>query len=92
MINPTDTDRCCDDIALHCHDGLTFKDGRRYETKCRFEWRRPAAVVVRTADRCPWAKLNRYPGIVIGVVVKIGSRRGLSILWGRPGKTYEVSA
>lgn len=84
------TDRCCDDIAMHCHDGLTYRRGRRYEYRHRFEWRRPGLVVVHTADRCPWVKLNRYPGVVIGVVLKINARRGLSILWGRPGKTYEV--
>ncbi len=84
--------RCCDDVALHCHDGLTYKDGYRYEWRCRFEWRAPRAVVVHTADRCSWVKLNRYPGVVIGAVLKLGPRRGLSILWGRPGKTYEVPA
>ncbi len=84
--------RCCDDIAVHAHDGLTYKDGRRYEYRFHFEWRKPHAVVYTTAARAPWVKLNRYPGVVIGVALKAGRRRVLSILWGRPGKAYEVPA
>jgi hypothetical protein len=83
-------ERCCDDIAVHCHDGLSYKDGRRYEWKVRFEWRRPRAVVVHTANRAPWVRLNRYPGVVIGAAFKLGARRQLSILWGRPGAPYEI--
>jgi hypothetical protein len=55
-----------------------------------FQWRRPWAGIVRSADR-HWFGLNRYPGVVIGLVVglpKFSSRPGypmLSVLWGRPG-------
>lgn len=58
----------------------------------RFRWRRPWAGIVRAADR-HWFVLNRYPGIIIGLVVglpKLGQRPGypmLSILWGRPDGT-----
>ncbi len=82
--------RCCDDVALHCHDGLTYKDGRRYEYKNRFRWRWPTALVYRTANRPPLVVLNRYPGIVIGIGFRVGTRRCLSIVWGRSGKSYEV--
>jgi hypothetical protein len=83
-------DQCCNDVAMHCHDGLTYKNGRRVEIRFRFRWRRPRAVVVTTADRAPWAVLNRYPGVLIGVAFKLGAHRMLSVLWGRPGEPYEV--
>lgn len=82
--------RCCDDIALHCHDGKTYKNGRRIEIRHRFEWRTPRAVICTAADRPPLVRLNRYPGAVIGIAFRIGARRCLSVLWGRPGKSYEV--
>lgn len=81
--------RCCDDVAMHCHDGNLYKDGRPYGYRHTFCWRLPQAVVVRPAERGFRIVLNRYPGIVIGLVVQVGAR-GLSILWGRPGPVVEV--
>lgn len=43
-----------------------------------------ALLVYRTADRPPLVKLNRYPGVVIGVAFRVGARRCLSITWRRP--------
>lgn len=48
-----------------------------------FRWRWPRVVIVRPAERRTRIALNRYPGIVIGLVFQVG-RRGLSLLWGRP--------
>ena len=50
-----------------------------------FEWRKPKVLIYRTAERRAFAvKLNRYPGVVIGVLFQVG-RTALSLLWGRPG-------
>jgi hypothetical protein len=84
--------RCCDDIAVHCHDGLTYKDGRRYEWRCKFAWRWPKVVVCHAANRPPLVMLNRYPGIVIGIAIRLRGTRYLSVLWGRPNGIYEVAA
>jgi hypothetical protein len=85
-------DRCCDDVALHCHDGKDYKDGRPYFYRFAFEPRRPKAVVYRAAEsRRLHVSLNRYPGVVIGVAFQVGARV-LSVLWGRPGRIIEVEA
>jgi hypothetical protein len=56
-----------------------------------FEWRWPVIRYVTAADHQGLLNivLNRYPGIVIGVAVYSG-HRGLSLLWGRPGKERDV--
>nr|MDT0658015.1 hypothetical protein [Micromonospora sp. DSM 115978] len=85
--------RCCDDIAVHSHDGgrTLWRDGRGpFVHRFRFEWRRPALVVCRPAGPARVrVTLNRYPGVVIGLYLHLG-RRALSLLWGRPGRPYEV--
>lgn len=52
-----------------------------------FEWRRPKMVKVTSARdfRTPRLFLNRYPGVVIGIAAYY-RQRGLSLLWGRPGR------
>jgi hypothetical protein len=82
-------DRCCDDVAMHCHDGETYKDGRRYVYTFTFEPRRPQAHIYRAAVRRRFhVGLNRYPGVVIGIAFQVGSRV-LSLTWGSPGKVVE---
>ncbi len=85
----TSATRCCNDIAMHCHDGKTYRNGRRVEIKFRFEWRVPKVVVCTAADRPPLMGLNRYPGVVIGIAIRLIGNRYMSVLWGRPGKPYE---
>lgn len=85
--------RCCDDVAVHGHDGKMFKDGRPYTYRFAFKPRWPKAVVVRTAvSPAPRFVLNRYPGVVIGFAVRLRGNRALSVLWGRPGRVIEVAA
>jgi hypothetical protein len=82
------TDRCCDDIAVHSHDGgLTMqRNGVPCTWRAEFQWRRPRLTWYRTADRYRFkSALNRYPGIVIGAQIVIG-HRALGVLWGRPGR------
>lgn len=85
-------DRCCDDIAVHSHDGGTTlrRNGRPYTYRCAFEWRLPPKLVAyRTADRYRLKFiLNRYPGVVIGAGVVIGNR-AFGVVWGRPGRIIE---
>lgn len=84
---------CCDDVAVHSHDGgeNLWRDGRPYAYRHAFEWRRPTALVYEAAERRRFAvHLNRYPGVLIGVAFQVG-RRVLSILWGRPGRIIETS-
>jgi hypothetical protein len=85
------TEPCCNDVAVHCHDGVAYKSGRLYTYRHAFEWRRPKAVIVHTADPMPLAVLNRYPGCVIGVCIRLRRRTGLSVLWGRPGRIIDTS-
>lgn len=47
-------------------------DGTAY--RFRFHWARPLAFF--------W---NRYPGVVIGLAVQVGSKVA-GVTWGRPGK------
>jgi len=83
--------RCCDERGVHCHGSWqTYLNGQPYNWRFALEWRWPKAVIVRPAEHRFAVALNRYPGIVIGVVVQFGTR-GLSILWGRPGRIIEVS-
>lgn len=42
------------------------------------------AVTVRTAERAPWVVWNRYPSGIIGVAIKTGRKRQLSLVWGTP--------
>lgn len=63
----------------------------KLDIRFRFHWRRPTARVYTTAERAPWAILNRYPGCVIGVGLKVGRRRQLSIVWGKPGAPIVAS-
>lgn len=87
---PVSADRCCDDIAVHCHDGVTYKDGRPYVYRFAFEPRWPKAIVYRAAESRRFRiSLNRYPGVVIGIAFQAGARV-LSVLWGRPGRIIEV--
>lgn len=89
----TAPERCCADVAAHCHDGKLFKDGRPYAYRFAFEWRRPRFVLVRTGvNPAPLFVLNRYPGVVIGFAVRIRGNRALSVLWGRPGRVIEMPA
>lgn len=51
-----------------------------------FHWKRPRFTTYRAADPRPLSvRLNRYPGIVIGISVKVG-HRALGLTWGAPGK------
>jgi len=79
------TYRCCNDVAVHNHGNQTYRNGRPYGWRFAFEWRLPRIVLVRPARRQFSVVLNRYPGVVIGIAVYFG-RRGLSLLWGRPGR------
>lgn len=84
-------ERCCDDIAVHSHDcGKTLrKNGRPYRYRHAYEWRCPRLVLVTPADRQPLRlRLNRYPGVVIGAAL-YWRHRGISLLWGRPGRIIE---
>lgn len=86
-------DRCCTDIAMHSHDGgkTMRRGGRLYTYRYAFEWRRPALKLVTAANRQPLRLvLNRYPGVVIGVALYF-RHRGLSLLWGRPGRIIDTS-
>jgi hypothetical protein len=86
----TTTSRCCDDIAMHCHSGVTYRAGRPVDLRFGFQWTRPRAAVIHLAERHRFRiALNRYPGVVIGVAIQVGTR-ALSILWGRPGKPIWV--
>jgi hypothetical protein len=79
-------------VAIHCHDGKEYKNGRPYAYRHAFQLRWPKAIVYRAADRRRFhVALNRYPGVVIGVALQVGVRV-LSIVWGRPGRTIEVPA
>jgi hypothetical protein len=52
--------------------------------------RRPTTLRVityRTANPAPWAAWNRYPGQIIGFVLRMGRCRVLSITWARPTTT-----
>jgi hypothetical protein len=50
-----------------------------------FEWRMPKAVITYPAEHHRFAiHPNRYPGVLIGIQIQVGSR-ALSLLWGRPG-------
>jgi hypothetical protein len=83
-------ERCCDDAALHCHDGRDYKDGRPYAYRCAFEPRWPKATIYRAAKRRRLSvRLNRYPGVVIGAAIQIGARV-FSITWGAPGRIIEI--
>lgn len=56
--------------------------GYRFE----FRWARPRLTTYRAAPPKRAALvLNRYPGVVIGVGLVLGSRV-LSLTWGKPGK------
>jgi hypothetical protein len=84
--------RCCEDVAVHSHDGgkTLMRNGRPYRYRHAFEWRRPSANVYTAAERRVFRiGLNRYPGVVIGVGVQVG-RRVLSIRWGAPGRVIEL--
>lgn len=86
------TDRCCTDVAVHCHDGQTYRNGRPYAYRFAFQWRRPVARIYTAAVRRRFAvSLNRYPGVVIGVALQTG-QRVLSLVWGRPGRLIEESS
>jgi hypothetical protein len=37
------------------------------------------ATVCRTADPAPWVKVNRIGGQLVGVVLRVGARRLLSV-------------
>jgi len=51
-----------------------------------FRWKRPKLTRTRPADYRRFdVRLNRYPGVVIGVHVQVG-RRGLGLTWGAPGR------
>lgn len=86
--------RCCDDVAVHSHDGgkTLRKDGQLYTYRVAFEWRRPALKLVTAADRQPLRLvLNRYPGVVIGASL-YWRHRGLALLWGRPGRIIQTGS
>lgn len=56
----------------------------------QFRWRIPKAIIYRAAvKRHVSVKLNRYPGVVIGIGLQVG-QRVLSIVWGRPGRAIEI--
>jgi len=84
------SEHCCDEVAIHGHDGVTYLRGKPYRYRHAFHWRRPFAHVYVAAVRRRFAvNLNRYPGVVIGVAFQVG-RRVLSVVWGRPGRTIEI--
>lgn len=41
-------------------------------------------VCYRTANPAPWFMLNRYPSGIIGAAVRVGRKRLLSMVWGKP--------
>jgi hypothetical protein len=86
---------CCGERAFHGHPefgdpGLAYFNGRPYRYRHAFEWRRPALRRVTGADRITGVRLNRYPGVVIGVAAYLRGH-GLSLLWGRPGRTIQAN-
>lgn len=86
----------CASYGLHTHwagtpDARDYLHGRPYTYRHAFQWRIPAAVIYKAAERRRIrVALNRYPGVVIGVAVQIG-HSVLSILWGRPGRIIETT-
>lgn len=38
-------------------------------------------TIYRTADRAPWFIWNRYPGVTIGLGVRVAPRHMLSLVW-----------
>ncbi|HEY9414861.1 MAG TPA: hypothetical protein VIQ30_08905 [Pseudonocardia sp.] len=51
-----------------------------------FEWRRPRLTVYRAGEPKRFAaRLNRYPGVVIGAAVQVAGRV-ISLTWGAPGR------
>lgn len=44
------------------------------------------AVVVTTADPPPFIVVNRLLGEVIGIALRIGRRRQLSVVWRQPSR------
>lgn len=92
-MSPWDWCRCCDDVAVHSHDGgkTTRRNGSSYTYRHAFAWRRPKLVRVTAADRQPLRLvLNRYPGVVIGASLYY-RHRGLALLWGKPGRVIDTS-
>lgn len=81
---------CCDDIAVHSHDGgkTLRRRGLPCDYRTAFDWRWPAVRICHPANPRPVAiLLNRYHGMSfpIGIYVQV-HRRALSLLWGRPGR------
>lgn len=86
---------CCDERAMHGHPELgdphlAYFNGRPYHYRFAFEWRRPAIRRVTAAEQVTGLRLNRYPGVVIGVAAYIRGH-GLSLLWGRPGRAIQTN-
>jgi hypothetical protein len=85
--------RCCDDIAVHSHDGgrTLRKAGRPYSYRHAFKPSWPKLNTYRAAERRRLAfHLNRYPGVVIGAAVQVGARV-FSLRWGRPGRVIQTA-
>jgi hypothetical protein len=85
-------ERCCNDVAVHSHDGgVTLRRaGREYSYRHAFSFRRPRVHGYRAATVRPVAvRLNRYPGVIIGIAVQVGTRV-LSLVWGAPGRIVET--
>jgi hypothetical protein len=85
---------CCTERAYHGHPelgdpGQMYFNGRPFCYRHNLQWRWPKIVRVRAAASVTRVVLNRYPGVVIGAAVYLRGR-GLSLLWGRPGKTIPL--
>jgi hypothetical protein len=62
----------------HRYDERLYRGGR-----FEFRWDRPKLTVYRAADPGFGFVLNRYPGIVIGIALRV-NRRVFGLTWGRP--------
>lgn len=59
-------------------------------SRYRLVWARPRVTVYTAADRRPVSfTWNRYPGVVIGFAVQVGTKVA-SLTWGRPGEAVPL--
>lgn len=82
--------RCCDITGFHCHGSQAYKDGKPYYYRYKMIWTLPKFGTYIAARRSGLeVKLNTYPGVTIGIVLRVG-RRVFGLRWGKPGQIIEV--
>lgn len=82
---------CCDDIAVHSHDGgKTFrKNGEPHALRWSKTWAKPRVTAyIAAPPRRLRIVRNRYgtsdgPGVTIGIALHVG-KRVLGVTWAHP--------